>query len=142
MKDIKTAHHLAGDEFWPVIPQVAVPGDTGSAPFPKDASQAEGEATVQSWRRVAVLEVSSRGEVYWGFIAGEHMQFMNVPVQLRNGRFAVRIGDGPVAFFIIPVDLSSRPKLTLIEITSSEDPAYKKLPLYYPLGHNNTHSFD
>src|SRR5476651_522835 len=102
MKDIKTAHHFAGDEYWPVIPQVAVPGDSASAPMPKGASQLEGEATIQSWRRVAVLEVTSTSEVYWGFMAGEHMQFMNVPVQLRKGKFAVRIGDGPVTFFIIP----------------------------------------
>ena len=98
--------------------------------MPLDATQRQGEETVQSWRRVAVLEVTPAREVYWGFIAGSHMQFMNVPVQLRQGKFAVRIGNGPVKLFVIPTDLVSRPKLRLIEITNVDDPEYKKLPLY------------
>jgi hypothetical protein len=130
MKDIKTIQNLAGDEHWPTIPVVTVPGDSLAPSMPNGITQMEGEETVQSWQRIAVLEVTPVAEVYWGFMAGDHMQFMNVAVQLQNGRFGVRVGDGEVRFFVIPKDLKSRLKLKLVEVAAIDDPTYLDLPLY------------
>lgn len=130
MKDIKTTQNLAGDEHWPTISVVTVPGDSSSPSMPEGVTQTEGEKTVQAWQRIAVLEVSPAAEVYWGFMAGDHLQFMNVPVQLKDGKFGARVGDGEVKFFIIPKDLVSRLQLKLVQVTTINDPAYLELPLY------------
>src|SRR4051812_4067778 len=116
MKDVKTMQNLAGDEYWPFMPVVTVPGDTSVPAIPVGATQPEGEKVVRTWQRVAVLEVMPASEVYWGFMAGDHIQFMNVPVELLNGKFGVRVGDGEVKFFVIPKDLKSRLELRLVEV--------------------------
>ena len=130
MKDNKTLLNLAGDEYWPTISMVAVPGDDAAPTMAEGASQLEGEKTVQLWQRVAILEVTPTAEVYWGFLVGDHAQFMNVPVQLQDGKFGVRVGDGQVRFFIIPKDLKSRLRLKLVETTKINDSKYQELPLY------------
>jgi uroporphyrinogen-III synthase len=130
MKDLKTSRSLAGDEHWPTMPTVTVPGDTTAPAMPPGATQPEGEHVVQNWQRVAVLEVVPAAEVYLGFMAGDHMQFMNVPVELQQGRFGVRVGNGEVKFFIIPTDLRTRLQLKLVKITTAVDPDFAELPLY------------
>lgn len=130
MKDIKVAQDLAGDEHWPTIPMAVIAGDESARAIPEGATQPEGEETVQTWQRVAILEVVPKAKVYWGFMVGTHAQFMNVPVELDDGKFGVRVGDGEVSFFIIPEDLTSRLELKLVGITLTTDPAYRDLPLY------------
>ncbi len=130
MKDLKKIQNLAGDEFWPTMPVVTVSGDDSAPAIPMDATQPEGEEVVQAWQRVAVLEVVPVSEAYWGFMAGDHVQFMNVPVQLLEGKFGVRVGDGEVKFFVIPVDMKSRLELKLVEVTDMNDAKYSDLPLY------------
>lgn len=130
MKDVKTQRNFAGDEYWPSIPMVTVSGDHSQGAIPVSASQVEAEKVVQTWQRVAVLEVVPSAKTYWGFMAGDHAQFMNVPVELLDGRFGVRVGDGEVKFFVIPVDLKSRLNLRLIEVTDINNSKYASLPLY------------
>jgi hypothetical protein len=130
MKDITTARQLAGDDHWPVVPLVTVPGDDTAKPMPPGATQPEGELVVRNWTRVAVLEIRPVTSAYYGFIAGDHAQLMNVPVELVEGQFGVRVGDGTVKFFVVPTDLRSRIKLKLVEVTNIDDPRYSHLPLY------------
>jgi hypothetical protein len=87
MKDLKTQLNLAGDEHWPTIPVITVPGDDYASPIPPRATQPEGEKVVETWHRVAILEVIPASEAYWGFMAGDHMQFMNVPVTTSKWTF-------------------------------------------------------
>jgi hypothetical protein len=131
MRDIKTEQNLATDEYWPTMPIVLVPGDAQAQAMADGATQEQGEQAVQSWQRVAVLKVVPAAAVYWGFMSGTHSQFMNVPVELDgSGAFGVRVGDGEVSFYIIPVDLQTRLKLELVEITDISNPHYQNLPLY------------
>jgi hypothetical protein len=130
MRDIKTEQSLAGDEYWPIIPMVTVSGDSKASAIPVDATQPEGEKVIQTWQRVAVLEVTPAAQVYLGFVAGDHMQFMNVLVELVDGKFGVRVGDGQVKFFIIPQDLKSRLELKLVEVTDMSNEKYSTLPVY------------
>lgn len=130
MKDLKTEQDLAGDRHWPTIPIVTVPGDNSAPAIPEGATQPEGEKVVKAWQRVAVLEVLPASEVYWGFMAGDHVQFMNVPVRLLNSRFGVRVGNDEVKFFIIPRDMVSRLQLRLVKISTTDDPEYQEPPLY------------
>ncbi len=130
MRDIKSEQNLASDKYWPFIPVVTVKGDESAKAIPEDANQAQGEKVVQSWQKVAVLEVNPDIDVYFGFIAGRHIQFLNVAVEKKRGQFGVRIGDGKVSFFVIPKDLQSRSNLKLIKVTATRDNSYKDLPLY------------
>lgn len=130
MKDIKTLNNLAVDEYWPMVAFVTVEADTPARQVPAGASQAEAEEVVQSWQRVAILEVSSEIEMYFGFKVGGHAQFLNVPVETENGLFGARVGDGDVEFFVLPTDLKSRPSLRLVEVASVDDPKYETLPIY------------
>jgi hypothetical protein len=130
MKDVKTQLNLAGDEYWPTMPVVTIPSDGSGAAIPVEATQPEGEKIVQTWQRVAVLEVVPATKVYWGFMAGDHLQFMNVTVELQEGKFGARVGDGEVKFFIIPQDLKSRLELKLVEVTDINNAKYSSLPLY------------
>ncbi|MDP4038586.1 MAG: hypothetical protein Q8P54_01285 [bacterium] len=130
MRDVKSEQNLAGDEHWPFIPVVTIKGDELAKAIPEGANQTQGEKVVQSWQKVAVLEVNPDIEVYFGFIAGRHMQFLNVAVRKKQGQFGVRVGDGKVSFFVIPKDLQSRPSLKLITVTTTQDKAYADLPLY------------
>ncbi len=128
--DLKTSHNLASDEHWPIMPVVTVPGDTAAGAMPLGATQLQGERVVQSWQRIAVLEVTPAQGAYVGFMAGDHLQFMNVPVELKYGRFGVRVGDGNVKFFVIPVDLHTRLELKLVAVARMDDPQFEGLPLY------------
>lgn len=131
MIDIKTTDNIAGDEMWPLIGSVAVGVSSSDAkPIPKDSSQIQAEEIVQSWQKVAVLKVVPDMDVYFGFQAGDHMQFLNVSIKKENGLFGARVGDGDVRFFVIPKDLKSRPSLELIDVVDIQDTNYINLPLY------------
>lgn len=131
MNDIKTQHSWAADDFWPQLGMVTVAGDNTAQSFPAGASQQEGERTIQTWSKVAVLHVNPDVPVYWGYMVGEtHAQFLNQPVETMEGQFGVRVGDGKVTFFVIPVDLKARPKLELVEVVNINDSRYAELPLY------------
>lgn len=130
MRDIKIQQNLAGDDNWPFMPFVKVKAISPAEKMPESATQIEGEMTVQTWQYVAVMEVSSDSEVYFGFKVGNHAQFMNVPVETHEGKFGARVGDGDVSFFVIPRDLTSRPTLQLVEVVSIDDERYTDLPLY------------
>jgi hypothetical protein len=130
MKDMKTELGLADDEHWPFVSMVTVSGDLTAAAMPIGVNQVEGEKTVQTWQKVAVLKVAPVSEVYFGFMAGDHAQFMNVPVKLQNGCFGTRVGQGDVKFFCVPKDLTMRVRLMLVKVTRTDDPEYSDLPLY------------
>lgn len=130
MKNIKLEQQLDGDEHWPFMATVRVPGNKSAAPIPADATQPETEAIIQSWESVAVLRVKATSEVYFGFLIDDHMQYLNVPVQVRDGRFGVHVGDSDVIFFVFEKDMHSRPTLELVEVTTLDDPNYPNLPLY------------
>lgn len=131
MKDIKTQKGWTTDEFWPQLGMVSVAGSEVAEAFPLGASQQEAEKIIQTWTRIAVLRTSADVPVYWGYIAnGTHAQFLNQPVETNEGLFGVRVGDGDVTFFVLPVDLKSRPTLELVEVTDVDNPKYTELPLY------------
>jgi len=112
------------------MPIVTVEGDDSAQAIPEGASQEEGESVVQSWQRVAVLKVAPDIEVYIGFIAGEHAQLLNTPIQRQDGQFGVRVGDGEVKFFVLPKDLKTRVELELVQVTNTNDDKFPQLPLY------------
>lgn len=131
MRDMKSLHSLATDEHWPFIGSVVVEADSPAAmQIPVGASQQQAEEIVQTWQKVAVLRVSPHIDVMFGFQAGDHMQFLNTPVETDGGVFGARLGDGAVRFFVIPVDMKSRPVLELVTITNIDDPQYTNLPIY------------
>jgi len=131
MKDLKTQKGWAGDEYWPQLGVITVTGDDVAKAFPAGVSQPEGEAVVQSWTKVAVLKTDPNIPVYWGYmVGGVHAQFLNQPVETNQGRFGVRVGDGDVTFFVLPVDLKARPTLELVAVVDINDPQYAELPLY------------
>ena len=131
MIDVKTRDNIADDSNWPFIGSAMVKADSpGSMPIPEDASQVQGEEVVQSWRKVAVLKVVPDVDAYFGFQAGSHMQFLNVPVKKKDGLFGARIGDGDVRFFVIPKDLKSRLSLEHVSTVDIDDEGYSELPVY------------
>lgn len=130
MINFKIKQNLDGDEHWPGLAWVLVKGDKSEKPFPAGASQVMAEEIVQSWQQIAVLEVTPDIDVYFGFMTDGPAYFLNVPVQRKNGRFGVHLGDGDVRFFVIPKDLKARPELKLVDVVSVSDPAYADLPLY------------
>lgn len=130
MKDIKSFHDFAIDEYWPFMPFVDVKATILAQAIPESASQTQGEKVVQTWQQVAILETSPDIEVYFGFKVGGHAQFLNIPIETKDNMFGVRVGDGDVSFFVIPTDLKSRPTLRLVEITPIDNLMYAGLPLY------------
>jgi hypothetical protein len=131
MLDIKTQNNLAGDEWWVKIGAVAVWGNPSAQAMPTGATQAEGEQTVQTWQRVAVLDVGPDApEFYVGFLVGEHSQFMRSAVQTDDGKFGMHVGDGDVTFYVIPTDLQTSLQLKLVEVTDMSDSRYDELPIY------------
>lgn len=128
---MKSMYSLAADEHWPCIGSVVVEAEPQLAmPIPAGASQQQAEEIVQTWQNIAVLRVSPNIDVMFGFQVGDHMQFLNTPIETDNGVFGVRLGDGVVRFFVIPVDMKSRPVLELVTTTNIDDPLYSNLPLY------------
>lgn len=131
MINIKTRDNIAKDDKWPFIGSVVVKASSsGAKQIPKDASQVQAEKIIQSWQKVVVLRVVPDIDVYFGFQVGDHMQFLNVPIEKKNGLFGARVGDGDVRFFVIPKDLKSRPSLEYVGIVDIEDKVYSDLPLY------------
>jgi hypothetical protein len=133
MKLEKIEQSLEGDQYWPKIPIVHVEGDKNADPIPLGATQEEGEKVIRSWDRAAVLRVApADGKALIGFwTSAEHCQYLNVPIKTtENGTFAMRIGDKPVDFFIVPQNHNTSYRLELIEETHTNDPKYKDVPLY------------
>lgn len=132
MRDLKTEKQLAGDEFWTKIPLIVVPGDPTAKAFPEGVSQEAGEKIVQTWNRIAVLKVSPVDvPALFGFMAGDHVQYMNVPVETdKDGRLGVRVGDGDVRFFLLPQDHKQPLTMELVEVAEQDNPNYQTMPLY------------
>jgi hypothetical protein len=131
MKDIKAKYGWAGDEYWPQFSMVTVKGNDLAKAFPEGVSQQDGEKIVQSWDKAAVLQTDSNIQVYFGFMVGDtKVQLLNQPITTSEGKFAVRVGDKEVTFFVLAVDLKSRPFLRLVEITDINNPNYAELQLY------------
>lgn len=130
MRDVKAEKNLAGDQYWPLIAGVNVQAKAPAPAIPEGANQEEAEEIVRSWQQVAVMKVTPDIEVYFGFKAGDHAQFLNVPVEKKNGLFGARVGDGDVTFFVIPKDMVSRPLLELVEVTSINNSKYKDIQVY------------
>ena len=131
MIDIKTKENLATDEWWVKIGAVKVSGNTSAQAIPQGATQSQGEETVQTWQQVAVLDVGEHApEFYVGFLVGEHTQFMRVPIKTQHGKFGMRIGDGEVVFYVLPIDLKIAMELTLVEVVDIHDDRYVDLPVY------------
>lgn len=130
MRNVKLEQHLDGDEHWPFLAFVTVPGNTAASPIPAGSSQPEAEAIIQSWESIAVLRVKPSVEVYFGFKIVDHAQFLNVPIVTQDGKFGVHVGDSDIDFFVFAKDMRTRPSLELVEITSINNPDYADLPLY------------
>ncbi len=131
MKNIKIEKNLVGEEWWKDFPAVFIEGDARAAELPKDLSQAEKEAIIQSWKTVAILKASpSNIPFHVGFAVEGLVQFLKFPLETAEGMFGMRVGGGNVTFFVFPADLSASMKLELIEVTEEDDSRYENIPLY------------
>lgn len=87
--------------------------------------------TDSSSATVAVLEVQPTDrQFHVGFKNGENAQRLSAPVETLNGKFGMRVGDGEVEFFVIPIDMNAEVRLRLVELTTDGDLRYENLPLY------------
>ncbi len=133
MKLRKIELKLEGDEYWPKLTMVHVPGSAVAKPIPEGASQSEKEDVIKSWDQAAVLRVTpADGKALVGFwVDSEHCQYLNVPVETTgDGLFAMRIGDAAIDFFIVPEDHKTNYQLELVAVTNTENPEYAAVPLY------------
>ncbi len=133
MKLRKIELGLEGDEYWPKLSIVHVPGTADAAPIPTDTNQPETEEIIKSWDKAAVLKVTpADGGALIGFWASsEACQYLNVPVETtKDGLFAMRIGGSDVDFFALPQDHTMNYSLKLVEVVSIDDPKYSHVALY------------
>lgn len=130
MRNIKLEQNLDGDEHWPHMATVQVAGNPSAAPVAAGTAQPELETVIQSWNEIAVLRVSPDVEFYFGFMIDDQAQFLNVPVQTREGALGVHIGDADVTYFAFAKDMSTSLNLELVERVDQNDEHYADLPLY------------
>jgi hypothetical protein len=115
--------------------EVRIPGKYGSwlpvstvrVPGVPDAGD-----RVEDWQTVAVLEVQPPEGV--GFLVafknGGNMQRNQTPVQMRNGRFGMRVGPEDVEFYALAIAPALQVEMRLVEVTTIDNPDYSDLPLY------------
>ena len=134
MKLRKIELGLEGDEFWPKLSIVHVPGVPQAAPIPAAGmDQAEAEKVIRSWDKTAVLKVTpADGGALVGFwAASDACQYLNVPVETtKDGLFAMRIGGSDVDFFALSQNHKTNYVLELVEITGIENPKYSHIAVY------------
>ena len=119
MRDAKAELGLGGDNNWPRLFFVPVNGVEGAG------------SEIGDWHSIAVLEVEppdARFQV--GFKNGRNAQRLRVPVDTESGRFGMRIGEGDVEFFALPLDPDAEVVLRLVVVTEEGDPLFAGLPVY------------
>ncbi len=130
MRNIKLEQKLANDEHWPNMATVRVEASSTASPFAPDITHPELEEVIQSWHEIAVLKVTPGVEFYFGFIAGDKMQFLNTPIETEKEAFGVHIGGDDVTYFVFATDMKTRLNLEISDRVNIDDPRYKTLPLY------------
>jgi hypothetical protein len=126
LRDIKEERGWNGDDNWPTVGHVFVPGDETAQPLTSEG----GVATIQSWHRVAVLQVSPPDTpICIGFKSGSTMQFLSHACIFAYGRWGMRVGDGDVEFTAIATNLTTPVSLTLVTVTTDDDREYAELDL-------------
>jgi len=132
MQDIKTKHTWQSDSFWTKIGHVRVPGDPTAAPLSIGVTQVDGEKTVKTWQRVAVLRARPSKGVMIGYITddGAHINYLNEIIETEEELFGMRVGNGDVTFFLLPRNPKMDTQLELVEVVEQNDARYPTLPLY------------
>lgn len=130
MKNIKIEKNLIGDKFWPAVSFVDVSGQPNTKKYPEGLSTQETEKVIQTWENVAVLEVTPNIPFKFGYIHGNSIHYLTEVIETKDSKFAVRIGDDNVRFFVLPNSLDRNISLKVLEITKEVNENYRDLPLY------------
>lgn len=86
-----------------------------------------------SWKYAAILRVLPEDvpfRIGWRTHEFPEVTFYSVPVEPRDGLFAMRIGDKDVWFVVYTVDAETQLSLEVVERVRMDDPHYTGLPLY------------
>jgi hypothetical protein len=133
MKLRKIELSLEGDEFWPKLSIVHVPGVAEAQSIANGMNQPEAEEVIRSWNQAAILKVTpADGGALVGFwVSNSACEYLNVPVEVTNeGLFAMRVGGSGVDFFVLPQNHKTNYSLELVEMVNIEDPKYSNVCLY------------
>lgn len=130
MRNIKIEKQFVGHEYWPNVAFVDVKGIPEAEEFPRDVSEEEEEKVIQGWKNIAVLKVTPDVPFKFGYTVGEAFHYLKETIESEEGMFGVRVGNGDVRFFVLPVALDQDLSLELVEITSEDDLKYSDLSLY------------
>jgi hypothetical protein len=131
MRNIKIEKSFVGHDYWPGVAFLDVKGKPEAKDFPKDGTEEEMEKVIQSWKDIAVLKVSPKIQFKFGYVQGNAFHYLKETIEVNDdGKFAVRVGDNDIRFFVLPSSLDCDLKLELVEQTKENDKKYKDLPLY------------